>query len=421
MVDTVNGQRHVLLGLASGTPTWTTTIVARLADSQPRSEFILCSDISDLFNRLGTGRTFSALFVDHRTVGLDRELISRATSADCPVVVVGDSDAPARWRLLGASTVVAYDLPVSSFTDVLRHHASPIPTTDHLDLGVGPPEPTAHGWAGRIVAVTGAGDTGTSELARCIASGLGDDPRLRGSVLLVDACLEADQAFLHGLTDDHVGPDLQQVTHAHRGGDLDRTALERLTVRPAGRSYGLLPGLRRRRDWPSIGGPSLRATLVNIRRHHLITVVDVDPLIDLTPPGQTLGPSTPGEPCRIVMSLADIVVVVGITGKHGTRSMERVLSNLDNAGIPPARLLPILTAEPSGSRRRARREARQLARTTPSGVDGPLVLTGPPGGGDDMAGLLAREVLAALDLLAGRVDDGGVVPVAAGSLGTENP
>ena len=93
--------------------------------------------------------------------------------------------------------------------------------------------------------------------------------------------------------DDHLGPDLQAATQAHRGGDPDRAGLDKLIVRPTDRPYGLIPGLRRRRDWPSIGGPSLRATLVNLRRHHLVSVVDVDPLIDLTPPGQALGPSTP--------------------------------------------------------------------------------------------------------------------------------
>ncbi|HJL90004.1 MAG TPA: hypothetical protein QF905_06675 [Acidimicrobiales bacterium] len=86
MVAALNGQRHVLLGLASRTPTWSTTICQRLEHHDHSSEFILCTGTADLFNRLGIGRLFSALFIDHRTVGLDRELITRSTSAGCPVV-----------------------------------------------------------------------------------------------------------------------------------------------------------------------------------------------------------------------------------------------------------------------------------------------------------------------------------------------
>ncbi len=420
MVAPVNGQRHVLLGLASGNPAWTTTICQRLEHHGHSSEFILCTGAADLFNRLGTGRLFSALFVDHRTVGLDREVISRATSAGCPVVVVGGDDESPRWVTLGAAAVIGSDLPVDAFRQLLSHHASPILATDHLELGSGPPESASHGWSGRVVAVTGPGGTGASVLARHLAAGLGNDPRMRGSVLLLDACLEADQAFLHGLPDDHLGPDLQAATQAHRGGDPDRAGLDKLIVRPTDRPYGLIPGLRRRRDWPSIGGPSLRATLVNLRRHHLVSVVDVDPLIDLTPPGQALGPSTPGEPCRMVMSLADLVVVVGGTGEHATRSMERLLSNLGDAGISASRLLPILLAEPTTGRRTARREARRLDRATPANLESPLVWTDPTNGSPGTGALLARKVLGALDLLVGRLDDGGVVPVPVGSLGTRD-
>ena len=421
MVAAVNGQRFVLLGLASGAPAWTSTIVRRLEGLGRASEFIACEDAADLFNRLGTGRPFSALLVDHRAVGLDRELISRAADRGCPVVVVGGSPAVARWRSLGASAVISDDLPAEHLAELLQRHARPIRPTDRLSLGVAPPAGPQRGWSGRMVAVTGPGGTGASRLARSLAAGLSRDPRMRGSVLLVDACLEADQAHLHGLDEDDNGPDLQAATQAHRGGDPERPALERLLTRPAGRPYRLLPGLRRRRDWPAIGGPSLRATLVNLRRHHLVTVVDVEPLVDLTPPGQAVGPATPGEPCRIVMSLADLVLVAGRPGERGARSTERVLANLADAGVPRDRLLPVVLTEHSGSRRRARRAARLLEHSDASDTGRALVVSDPDDGDAGLATLLATEVLSTLDLLPAREDDGGVVPVAVGSLGSTGP
>ena len=87
--------RYVLLGLASGAPPWMPTVDLRLADLGTGHEFLPCAGLADLLNRLASGRPFSALLVDHRTVGLDRELISRAVSASCPVLVVG-GDAE-RW------------------------------------------------------------------------------------------------------------------------------------------------------------------------------------------------------------------------------------------------------------------------------------------------------------------------------------
>lgn len=46
--------------------------------------------------------------------------------------------------------------------------------------------------------------------------------------------------------------------------------------------------------------------------------------------------------------------------------------------------------------------------------------TDPTNGSPGTGALLARKVLGALDLLVGRLDDGGVVPVPVGSLGTRD-
>ncbi len=124
--------RYVLLGLASGAPAWMPAVDLRLADLGSGHEFLPCAGIPDLLNRLDSGRPFSALLVDHRTVGLDRELISRAAVAGCPVFVVGGD--VERWTGLGATAVIAPGLPLDELATLLARRARPIDRIDRLDL-----------------------------------------------------------------------------------------------------------------------------------------------------------------------------------------------------------------------------------------------------------------------------------------------
>ena len=413
--------RYVLLGLASGAPPWMPTVDLRLADLGTGHEFLPCAVLADLLNRLASGRPFSALLVDHRTVGLDRELISRAVSASCPVLVVG-GDAE-RWIGLGAAAVLSADLAPDDFARTLERRARPIGRIDRLEFGA-PVQATGSRWTGRLVAVTGPGGTGASTIARSLTDGLSRDPRLRGSVTLVDACLEADQALLHGILDAPLT--LQEATQAHRGGLPGAADLDRFLVSPAGLSYRLLPGIRRRRDWPTIGGSSFRATLANLCRHNLVTVVDVDPDVDLAPDEQPTGPSTPGEPAQVVCDLADLVVVVGRTGGHSGRKGEaalgRTLANLFEAGLPEERLLPLcLTDAPDRPRRGDRRRARASVAVHVDDADGTVILPDPGPDPEPAYGAhLARLLLRYLDRLPDRIDMGGLIPVVPGSLGTSS-
>jgi hypothetical protein len=415
-----SAHRYVLLGLASGAPPWMPTVDLRLADLGTGHEFLPCAGIADLLNRLASGRPFSALLVDHRTVGLDRELISRARSAKCPVLIVGgDAD---RWTGLGATGVLPDDLAPDDFVRSLERHARPIGRIDRLEFG-GLTGSTGSRWTGRLVAVTGPGGTGASTIARSLAHGLASDPRLRGSVTLVDVCLEADQAILHGVADAPMT--LQEATQAHRGGLPGAAELDRFLVSPAGAPYRLLPGIRRRRDWPTIGGSSLRATLTNLCRHNLVTVVDVDPDVDLASDEQPTGPSTPGEPALAVCDLADIVVVVGRTGERSGRkggaALGRTIDNLLEAGLPEDRLVPWCLADtPDRPHRTDRRRAR-ASMATHIDADGTVTLPDPGPDPEPAYGAqLARILLRHLDRLPDRIDVGGLVPIVPGSLGTSS-
>ena len=410
--------RYVLLGLASGAPAWMPAVDLRLADLGSGHEFLPCAGIPDLLNRLDSGRPFSALLVDHRTVGVDRELISRAAVAGCPVFVVGGD--VERWTGLGATAVIAPGLPLDELATLLARRARPIDRIDRLDLHRSR-EPADGTWSGRLVAVTGSAGAGAPTIARSLAGGLAADPRLRHSVCLVDARLEADQALLHGM--DGAALTLQEATQAHRGGLPGADDLERFLPTPPGADHRLLPGIRRRRDWPTIGGPSLRATLGNLCRHHLVTVVDVDPWVDLASDEQPTGPATPGEPARVVCDLADLLLVVGRTGTRagpgGPAALARTLDNLRDAGVPEERLVPLRLGD--GSERIGRRRARRALNALGSErgrVSGGIDLPDP--GADPVAAYgsrLARLLLARLDRLPDRIDIGGLVPITPGSLG----
>jgi hypothetical protein len=416
MVAIVSSLRYVLLGLASGEPAWLEAVARLVGRRSADDEFIRCTGSVDLATRLGTGRPFSAVLVDHRTVGLDRELVRRASAAGCPVIVVGGADDPGRLASLGATAHMVDPPSLQDLDGMLARHATPIGRIDDLRLGLRA-EDGPVGWTGRMVAVTGPGGTGASTVARLLAAALADDPRMYSSVLLVDACLEADQAHMHGITDSQV--DLQAAARAHRNGDPVDSELRALTFVPAGHRHRLLPGIRQRRDWPTIGGPSLEAALGNLRDHHLATIVDVDPYVDLAPTHQPVGPTTPGEPARIVFGMADLVLVVGRAGSDSVRSLARVRANLADSGLPAERVMELpLTSSPAVGRLASRRAGR-AARRGQAVQSGDLVLDLPGTlDGSDTAAHLADRVLTVLDRLPSRTQNQNEVAVIAGSLGT---
>ena len=133
MVATVSSPHYVLLGLASGEPAWLEVVARLVGRRSADDEFIRCTGPVDLATRLGTGRPFSAVLVDHRTVGLDRELVRRASAAGCPVIVVGGTDDPGRLVSLGAAAHMEEAPSVLDLDAMLTGHATPIGRIDDLD------------------------------------------------------------------------------------------------------------------------------------------------------------------------------------------------------------------------------------------------------------------------------------------------
>ena len=133
MVAIVSSPRYVLLGLASGEPAWLEVVARLVGRRSADDEFIRCTGPVDLATRLGTGRPFSAALVDHRTVGLDRELVRRASAAGCPVIVVGGADDPGRLASLGAAAHMEEPPSAHDLDAMLAGHATPIGRIDDLD------------------------------------------------------------------------------------------------------------------------------------------------------------------------------------------------------------------------------------------------------------------------------------------------
>ena len=133
MVAIVSSPRYVLLGLASGEPAWLEVVARLVGRRSADDEFIRCTGPVDLATRLGTGRPFSAALVDHRTVGLDRELVRRASAAGCPVIVVGGADDPGRLVSLGAAAHMEEPPSAHDLDAMLAGHATPIGQIDDLD------------------------------------------------------------------------------------------------------------------------------------------------------------------------------------------------------------------------------------------------------------------------------------------------
>ena len=173
MVATVSSPHYVLLGLASGEPAWLEVVARLVGRRSADDEFIRCTGPVDLATRLGTGRPFSAVLVDHRTVGLDRELVRRASAAGCPVIVVGGTDDPGRLVSLGAAAHMEEAPSVLDLDAMLTGHATPIGRIDDLRLGLRAEDGPA-GSDRTIRARVRSAPTGPSQLAAAgfMATGL---------------------------------------------------------------------------------------------------------------------------------------------------------------------------------------------------------------------------------------------------------
>jgi hypothetical protein len=351
----MTGERYVLLGLAPARASWFVELSRWATSGALPAEFVKALSVEEVTARLRSGRPFSALIVDASVGGCDRDLIETATAQGSAVVVV-DREPPRRqWADLGAAAVLPIDFGRDALVEALRAIAQPVARADDLGDGMaplgftGPSAPTR--WRGRLVAVTGSGGSGRSTLAMALATGLGADPRDRGSVLLADLALNAHQGLLHDCGD--VVPGISELVDAYRRTALPVAEIRRLCFAGGSRGYDLLLGLRRQRDWTALRPHAVAAALDGLRAAYRIVVADVDSDIEGEAESGSIDIEERNQLARTSIINADLVTVVGVAGVSGLYSQIRLLGDLTRMGVPPERILTIVNRAPRSPRRRA--------------------------------------------------------------------
>jgi hypothetical protein len=357
-------ERYVLLGLAQPRIEWYRMVGQWAAAAMLPLEFVRCVSISELRARLRSGRAFSAVLVDGRFPGLDRDLIAEAAEAGVAVLVV-DAHGTRAWRELGAVAVLAEAFSRDELVEVLQATTTPVGGVDLDPLAPPPEHPVARA---RFIAVGGPGGTGASTLAIALAQGLanghGHLPTGRRSrlgrpgraprdptVLLADLCRVADQALLH---DSQVlVPSIQEVVEAHRTSRPPLEAVVDQTFEVPARGYRLLLGLRRPRHWVTLRPRALESALDALQSLADVVVADVE----LDVEGEAESGSTDVEDrnllARATLARADLVLLVGEPSMKGLYALVRSIGELQGFGVPLERLLPVVNRGPRSARGRA--------------------------------------------------------------------
>ena len=358
-------ERYVLLGLAQPRVEWYRMLGQWAAAAMLPVEYLRCVSVAELRARLRSGRAFSAVVIDGRFPGLDRDLIAEAGEAGLAVLVV-DGHGIRAWRELGAAAVLAEAFSRDELVEVLQATATPIGGVDLDPLAVSVTPPTARGV---LVAVGGPGGTGASTLAIALAQGLaaGHGQRLSSSrrgrtgrssagrrdqtVLLADLCRVADQALLH---DSRVlVPSLQEVVEAHRASRPPLESVLAQTFEVPARGYRLLLGLRHPRHWVALRPRALEGALDALQSAADVIVADVE----LDVEGEAESGSTDVEDrnllARATLARADLVVLVAEPSMKGLYALVRSIGELQGFGIPLDRLLPVINRGPRSARARA--------------------------------------------------------------------
>jgi MinD-like ATPase involved in chromosome partitioning or flagellar assembly len=285
--------------------------------------------------------------------------------------------------------------------------------------------------AGAVIAVTGAGGTGSSTLAMAIAQGLA--PSTPGGVVLADLCLDADQAMLHDARD--VVPGVQELLDLHRSGRPGPPEVRSLTFDVVNRGYNLLLGLRRHRDWAVLRPRTFEAALAGLRATFDVVVADVDDDLEGEAECGSIEVEERNTMARSTISRADVVVAVGTPGVKGLHGLVRTVNRLREHGVPPERTLAVLNRSARTAKGRAEL-TRGVADLLGGALDGRPAVIGPVHvaerrgldevlrDGARLPGSVVDPVAGAVSALLSRTPQaaltGGPAPVAVvpGSLGT---
>jgi hypothetical protein len=345
----MSADRFVVLGLAHVRSAWFAQVSQWATAAAVPVDFIKCMSLDEVRARLGAGRAFSALIVDAGIAGIDRDLIDQASQIGCSTFLVDDGSLRGEWAALGVTAVLPANFDREQLRSLLHQHAHAIGTVT-TSPSIEGDLPAGGAWRGQLIAVTGAGGTGTSTAAMALAQGLGRDVRNRSLVVLADLALDADQAMLHDARD--VVPGVQELVDAFRHASIVPDEVRSLTFGDD-HPYRLLLGLRRHRDWTALRPRAFHAALDGLRASFTKVVADVDPDLEGEAECGSIDVEERNLMARTVVAQADVVVVTGLAGPQGLHRLARLLGDLREHGVPDARILPVVNRAPRSPRLRA--------------------------------------------------------------------
>jgi hypothetical protein len=346
----MSADRFVVLGLAHVRSPWFAQLSQWATAASVPVDFIKCMSLDEVRARLSSGRAFSALVVDAGIVGIDRDLIDQASQIGCSTVLVDDGSLRATWSSLGATAVLPADFDREQFRALLHQHAHAIGTVTSTPQPIEPEQAATAAWRGQLIAVTGAGGTGSSTAAMAIAQGLGRDVRNRSLDALADLALDADQAMLHDARD--VVPGVQELVDAFRHATLAPDEVRALTFGDE-HPYRVLLGLRRHRDWTALRPRAFHAALDGLRSAFTKVVADIDADLDGEAECGSIDVEERNLMSRTVVAQADVVVVTGLAGPQGLHRLARLLGELREHDVPDTRILPVVNRAPRSARLRS--------------------------------------------------------------------
>ena len=93
----MTADRYVVIGVATARAEWFRSIGQWATSSALPIEFLRCISADDARVRLSSGRPHSALVIDERISGLDRDLIETASDNGCTVLVITAAGSTREW------------------------------------------------------------------------------------------------------------------------------------------------------------------------------------------------------------------------------------------------------------------------------------------------------------------------------------
>jgi len=343
-------ERYVVLGLARSRCRWFVELAHWATAAVAPIEFIKCLTAEEARAVMGAGRRVSALLVDGGLSRFDRDIVDAAAAAGAPTILVEDPRSARDWEALGCAAVLDAEFSRDQLVDVLGRWARRVERASDRNAARVDLDPAV--CRGRLVAVTGAGGSGTSTVAMALAQAMADAGLEVG---LVDGCRRADLAMYHDVGD--VIPGLPELVELHRADTADPDQIRSLLFGIDDRGYRLLLGLRRARDWAGLRPRAVEAALDGMRRTHDVVVVDHDADLEREAETGSVDIEDRHAVALATVSSADLVLLVSRPGVKGLHDLARITDDLCRSGLPAHRIVPVVNGAPRSAATRA-----QLAR-----------------------------------------------------------